>query len=155
MTEQHLQRPEKPLQPGSQSRRVRQFAFPKDQDPPTETLQLQKDGRVALLGSGELRRPKLGASRRKRLSSPANMAVPKTAVNEDRFFASGKNQIRLARQAVRVQPITITQRPSQAANDALGLGVAALHLGHQGGSTLGRKLVHPRRTREKIATVRS
>lgn len=84
------------------------FALPNCEDSPPHNLKLSGLSPIASLVGVELRQPVFGP-RFRRTADPATVAVPKTAMNEDRLLAAGENDIGLTGQILRVQSISVPE----------------------------------------------
>jgi hypothetical protein len=88
------------------------FAFPYDQHPPAGGCQRRDVSGVTFLGPRQLWQPEILAGFREDsiLACGIRMAVPEASMNENNRATARKDEVRLARKILAVEPISITQR---------------------------------------------
>lgn len=68
--------------------------------------------------------------------------MPKTAVHEDHFPESRKNNVRTARQILAMQAESVAQAMDQTAEDEFWIGIFASDTPHVGAPLVRAELVH-------------
>ena len=99
------------------------FAFPNNQDLPTQLPQLANLSLVSQLVCDEFRRPEIEVRTRRRGFLASCVPMPEASVNENRSLAAGQDQVRRSGKPSAMQPIPETERTNQLPNRHLRLGV--------------------------------
>ena len=81
-----------------------------------------------------------GVGLRHARAARAIMAVPETAVDENRELAAGVDDVRLARQIGAMEPVARRDRAQKRAHRKLRAGVARFDRAHDGGAVIGHAL---------------
>ena len=125
---------QKSPQPSLQFAQILEFALPDGQRAPAQFAQLFGVGLIASAVSGDLCAPIIGVRFWRSRAARAIMAVPKTAMHENRAPLADVGDIGVPRQILAVQPIGRRETPQQRANDQFGSRVAGFHRPHGGGA---------------------
>ena len=108
---------QKSSQPSLQFTQILKFALPDRQRAPPQFAKLFGVGYVAGAISGDLGAPIFGVGFWRSRAARAIMAVPKTAMHENRAPLADVSDIGFSRQILAVQPIGRRETPQQRAND--------------------------------------
>lgn len=105
-------------------------AFPYDADSPTRLVKRSLDLFITHEIPLEFRVPEVRPRRRRAAPMAPGMAMPETAVNEDRDLPGGQNDVRPARQSGRMQPEAQARAVKALAEHDFWLGISAADTRH-------------------------
>jgi hypothetical protein len=114
-------------------RHLAHLAFPDDFDMPAERAKRSIVATVAKPVVGDLGGPVFGVGLRCPASMRAGVAMPETAVNEDRGAASGGNNVWAARQTFHMKAIPKSKRMQRPTDSEFWRSILTPHRAHQGG----------------------
>lgn len=110
------------------------LAFPDDQYPPAEGLELPSNPCISSPILGELVLPVRGARPRARRTDATSMSMPKASMHEDNSLELREDKVRRARQIAGMTDELVSKGTDGATNAQFRSGVFLTHAGHQRGS---------------------
>ena len=117
--------------------RLFQLALPNDNNAPSFRLQLTPNFLIPLLVPGNLSHPELCVGFRNRIILTVFVAMPEAAMHEDNSTIFGQYEVRLAGQALVVEPIPVTPAPQLGPHNLLRGRVPGADAGHVVGALGG------------------
>jgi hypothetical protein len=148
-----LFRPDGFHEPGDERDPILEFALVNDEGPPSHRFVGGERLYVARPVTGDLGAPIGGVGLRSARPARAIVAMPETAVNENRELAGNVNDIRLARQIAAMKPVAGRDRAQKRADRKFRTGVARLDGAHDRGAVVGHSIAHGDAPRSNLAAV--